>query len=335
MERICRLAKEMGYRPSLAARSLSKGGAGPASRLLGATIFVPFNQTAGGLTDPLFFDYFCGMTGRLGDGGHRMELVRFKNSSQEFEVVHDLVKNRQIGGIVDFNLMAGTLKFLYQNGLPVVSSNWKNPKFDFPVVVADHVAGYREAWRYVIEGGHQRVAFFSVSNASLNRYHQECHVAAVLEGAADRLQWLVVADDLDSDETIWAALSAALGEYETSHWPTFFFAQNDFVACQLMRTLQRHGIRVPEQVSVLGFDDSVSARCSTPLLSTIQKPRVEIGHGMIDLLVDMIRGENLRRGFSRAFPTRMILRESTGRAPQQGAARTLRRRPTSVTPVKD
>lgn len=87
------------------------------------------------------------------------------------------------------------------------------------------------------------------------------------------------------------------------------FGRNDQMACIAMKTLQEIGLRVPEDVAVIGFDNSSLSRYTTPMLSTAEIPRREIGKAAVEMLHEMITTGHTPA--PRAFTTRLIEREST------------------------
>lgn len=310
MDFICKTAETMGYRPNLAAKSLSF-----TSRTTDPepTVFIPFNVASVSLFDPFFFDYFCGITDCLGKVRIPMEIVRFPNSGEERSTVEQLIAERSIAGVLDFHLSQETLRSLLDAGIPVVSSNWREPLKEIPAIIADHLGGYRKAWRHAVSLGHQRIAFFAL-DGRLSEHYKECQAAAVMEEVAGCLGPLVVTPDIFSAEANQNALLEHCGRYDANTWPTLFFAQNDFIAARLTKALEALEVRVPEQVSIIGFDDSVSAQLCHPTLTTIHKPRIKVGYEMAKLLLNIMQGQKKGPDFIRQVPTSLIVRESTSPA---------------------
>ncbi len=316
MSYICQTAEAMGYRPNLAAKSLSHHDRAEDST---PTVFIPFNVASVGVSDPLFFDYFCGLTDCLGKEKVSLEIVRFNTAADELGAVEKLLAERCIAGVLDFHLRQETLESLVRADVPVVSSNWREPLKEVPAVIADHIGGYRQAWRYLMDQGHRRVAFFGLQGP-LPEHYKECQAAAVMEEAADRLDQPVLTADIFSDEANRSALHQHYGAYQADRWPTLFFAQNDFIAVQLIKVLQSQGITVPGQLSVIGFDDSISAQNHHPPLSTIHKARVKVGYEMANLLLELIQGHKKGPDFIRQVPTSLMIRGTTAEAPRQPPA---------------
>jgi len=97
--------------------------------------------------------------------------------------------------------------------------------------------------------------------------------------------------------------------------PTAIYAWNDTVAASIIQAATRLGLRVPEQLSVAGFNDFTIAHLTNPPLTTVRQPFVEMGRTATEVLLDRI--ERARRGETdfelaqRVLPTRVVIREST------------------------
>ena len=93
--------------------------------------------------------------------------------------------------------------------------------------------------------------------------------------------------------------------------PTAIFSMNDEMAIGAMQTLKNQGIRIPEDMSVTGFDDIAYAKYSDPSLTTISQPAEEMGKMAMDMLLKVIEGEPLSQREC-VLPTEFIIRKSTG-----------------------
>ena len=87
------------------------------------------------------------------------------------------------------------------------------------------------------------------------------------------------------------------------------------MAIGILRALNEHSVRVPEDVSLIGFDDVEFCQYTTPPLTTIRQDRVAMGSGAVQLLVAMIEGRGEVSPL--ILPTQLIVRKSTGPAPQE------------------
>ena len=115
----------------------------------------------------------------------------------------------------------------------------------------------------------------------------------------------------EGDFTMWSGLNAAFQFCNMKVRPTAIFSMNDEMAIGAMQTLKNQGIRIPEDMSVTGFDDIAYAKYSDPSLTTISQPAEEMGKMAMDMLLKVIEGEPLSQREC-VLPTEFIIRKSTG-----------------------
>ena len=116
-------------------------------------------------------------------------------------------------------------------------------------------------------------------------------------------------------------MQAWLAEHERHTWPTAVFCANDGVAFGCMEALSAVGIRVPEDISVAGFDDTLAARACVPQLSTVRQPLRQMGGRAVELLLDLARdgssGAASPTESLLIFPTEAVLRASVAPPPRE------------------
>ena len=89
------------------------------------------------------------------------------------------------------------------------------------------------------------------------------------------------------------------------------FAVNDDSAAGALVTLKKNGIKVPEQVSIFGYSNSIISRVTSPMLSTVEQPGYEMGYTAAHMLIDRIEGKTKGKHRSEVVSTRLVIREST------------------------
>src|SRR5579871_5790408 len=115
------------------------------------------------------------------------------------------------------------------------------------------------------------------------------------------------------ESNLYGITQALMGGPRTQR-PTAFFAWNDVAAMHVLRALQDLGVRVPEEASLIGFDDSPMVATFTPPLTTVRQPYREIGEHAVQLLLDRIRGVS-PASHQQLLPATLIERNSVA-APQ-------------------
>ncbi len=181
-------------------------------------------------------------------------------------------------------------------------------------VVSDNYGGGRLAVEHLIELGHRRIAFV-VSNLEHETIQgrwagaKDAMEAAGLEIDPD----LVYTEGNELPDTGYEGAERILSQ---RHPPTAIFAFNDMMAFGVLRYAHTRGIAVPEQLSVIGFDDMIMASYFTPSLTTIRQPKYELGQEAARILLRRVSGDE--SPITRlTLPTRLIVREST--VPPKGA----------------
>jgi len=119
---------------------------------------------------------------------------------------------------------------------------------------------------------------------------------------------------LESNFDIEGGAKAAARLLDAADRPTAIFAFNDNTAIGALRVARERGIRVPEDLSIVGFDDSEQSAIVTPALTTVRQPLAEMGRMAVSLLVRILDGQRLE-AVHIELKTRLIIRQSTARVP--------------------
>ena len=180
-----------------------------------------------------------------------------------------------------------------------------------PFVDTDNCQGASDAVQYLLELGHRRIAIVNLATSQANHHDR-------LEGYRRTLAAADVPVDLRDlllyplyglvrmDERIQDWLSPLLA---SGSLPTALFACDYFMAISTIRVLRRNGLRVPEDISVVGFDDPFSAEHLTPALTTVRQPVYQVGRRAAQRLLDSLSAGTLPHG-AEVLPTEFIVRDS-------------------------
>jgi DNA-binding LacI/PurR family transcriptional regulator len=192
---------------------------------------------------------------------------------------------------------------------PVVLVDEKLPGFDLPAVVSQNRRGGREIAAHITSLGHERLAILGgplelwTAEQRLSGY-REAFAAAGLD--PDAVPVLVGDYRMSSGEQ----LAAEILSLPASERPTALICANDLMAIGAMSYCRRAGLRVPEDVSVVGFDDLPFASLLTPALTTVRQPGREMGAAAAKLLLAMVNGAAPTP--PPPSPVTLRVRESTG-----------------------
>lgn len=201
-----------------------------------------------------------------------------------------------VGAFLDHTL----LPLLTQRHLPVVLVDGYSPSADYDAVVSDNLNGAHEAVAYLIQHGHKRIAFAGPRPdvyPSLDERRGGYTLAMHAHGLETAFVTVNGVKGVDESETV-----LAFGELLQSHPDiTAIFAVNDATAIAVLRAARECGLQVPEQLSVVGFDDIDVASLMTPALTTMHVDKTGMGRRAAEMLID-------RAQYPDSLPATVVLR---------------------------
>ncbi|ANF33007.1 LacI family transcriptional regulator [Leifsonia xyli] len=204
---------------------------------------------------------------------------------------------------------------LRERGIPSVLVDRTSLDRSFSSVAVDDVAGGRLAAAHLAEQGFRRIAYaggpFAIDQVADRYRGAEQEIAASIPGAG--------IEKLETDSlTIEGgrAVGAALAARRPEDRPDAVFAANDLIAIGLLQTLLQHGIRVPEDIALIGYDDIAFASASAVPLSSIRQPSHEIGSTAMDLLLQLTDQPDASPVHVEFQPS-LVARASTALAPRR------------------
>ena len=271
-ERILRIVDEHDFVPSITASGL----AGGRPHMIG--VLAP------ALTWPFIPEIVQGVAERIEQSSYELTL---------YTTVHEQGHSLLLERILDTRLTAGLLAVtpgqfdqklvhLYEQGIPVVLIDDQHLPPNAPWVWVDNHRGAYEAVRYLLELGHRRIAHIKGPGAyqcSIDRYHG--YEQALIEaGITPRSDYVIQGDFL-----VASGRAAANTLFASQERPSAIFAANDHMAWGVLEAAEAWGLRVPEELSVIGFDDMAPSAHKRPPLTTVSQPFHEIGKRAAELLL--------------------------------------------------
>lgn len=188
--------------------------------------------------------------------------------------------------------------------VPFVLVGSEDPAGQAASVKVDDIRAAEEMTRYLLGLGHQRVGFVCRE------------VDRAFSFVQDRLEGYrraMAAAGLKTDVLLYDRAAAL--DYVAPNQPTALFCTHDIIALSLIADLTRRGVRIPDDVSVVGFDDIPEAASSTPPLTTMRQPMAQIGEWAAETLLAMIEGGS-PSGIPEQMATERIIRGSASSAPR-------------------
>lgn len=295
-ENVLRIMSELNYHPNVLARGLASG------RSMGVGVLTQ------DISSPFYGSTLRGIESVLqGTGYHPIFISGHWHVQEELEAI-DFLLSRRVDGVIV--LGGGVPDIRLQDvarRLPVVVLGRIVPGLEDQCLRLDNFAGAHQATRHLIELGHRNIAH--IAGEASHRDAQDRLEGYRAALAAARLPFdpdLVQPGDFHEASGFLATTRLIEGR-------TLFsavFAANDQMAYGARLALHRKGLRVPEDVSLVGFDDLPGSMYTTPPLTTVQQPVEDMGRAAAQTMLRLLRGE---RAEIQEKTVRLIIRESTVR----------------------
>jgi LacI family transcriptional regulator len=301
-ERVRRAVSELGYHPSAVARGLARK---PMN-----TLGIVFAKTNTYFTTSPFFaavlDGVLEVTTRQGQNTTLFTGQPWSDARRSIPILRD----GRSDGLLVISPPPGSdvVPALLGSGVPFVLVDEQHDDPAVSSVDIDNVAAARGLVEYLIGLGHRRIAM-------LCGYASVGSVALRLEGCRRALAAAGI--DFDLSLVLPGAYVEQSG-YERAHLllrrpaaerPTVLFCGNDQIALGALIALEERGVRVPDDVSVVGFDDIPAAATARPGLTTVRQPMRRLGARAAEVLLAHIRRE-LPPGHKEILPTELVVRRS-------------------------
>jgi DNA-binding LacI/PurR family transcriptional regulator len=307
---IVRLAQEMGYVPSAAARNLVERRSG--------TIGVCIPE----LSNPSFAMQTKGVEDAAAENGYQILVTPFyKDDTRELECVRDFQERRMDGIVIPGSSAYQAYLDPASNFFtPIVTIN--RPSFPYSVST-DRLEGARLLVRHLLELGHTRIVYIRAPDRESDESRLAGYQVALAErGIAFREEFL-----LEGNDRISGGIRAAELLLEIPGRPTAVFAFNDITAIGVIHGLRQLGCDVPRDYSVAGYDNLEIASHYHPTLTTVEQPNYELGRRAFRMLLALMKKEEPIAPL--ILPPELIIGDST--SPPSGAAET---RGSGVPPIQ-
>jgi DNA-binding LacI/PurR family transcriptional regulator len=295
--RIHAAAKELNYRPNFFARTLRN----------------KRTYTIGVIAEEIGDSYgsaiISGIEQHLRKNGYFFLTVAHRHDQELLDRYSQILSERGVEGIITVDTTVRE-----NPALPTVAVAGHKHLKGVTNIVLDHYQAAVLALNHLKELHHEHIAFMQgnpVSSDSKERWAAICHVATQLGISVD--PELTVQINMD-DPTPMLGYPFAKELLARRKPFTALFAYNDISAIGAIRALQEQGLRVPQDVSVMGFDDIPGAAFHMPSLTTVRQPLARMGQVAAQSLLERIEGQK-EYPSEIAIKPELVVRESTGRAP--------------------
>ncbi|MFV0291496.1 MAG: LacI family DNA-binding transcriptional regulator [Mangrovibacterium sp.] len=277
-EKILAAIRELKYSPSRVAKRLrSKSGGG---NLLG--IMIP------DVSNPFYVEVLKGIESIAFENGYITIFCDFGQSEEKEAAYLRILESEAIDGLVaaSMNDVNPILERMMAAGLPVVCVDRDLKGVDVDLVQVDNEFGTYNAVSYLIKSGYRRIGYVGgLSMISTSRAREAGYCRALIEHGLEVDETLV----LDGDSDLESGESMAEQLLSMKEPPDALFCGNNLLTLGALKVINRRGLRVPDDVAIIGFDDMLWASSLNPPLTSVHQPAREIGRRAGDLLIQRIK----------------------------------------------
>lgn len=297
-KRVERAMKKLHYHPSSLARSFKM----QETRLIG--LIIPL------LDHPFFSRIAQVMEQELFRNDYRAIICNTEeNEAREMEYIELLLRQRIDGVIINSaNDNIGYLHDLGAQNVPCVLIDRNVEHFECSKVFSDNSEGGYEGMKYLLELGHRRIAVVAPFNFAQPVQHRLRGIRQALAeaGVPENPDMMLISDDHSFDMGVNAGIHLA----QMNPRPTAIFGLTDVTAIGIMRGLTQMNLRIPEDISVMGYDGISLSSYFMPTLTTVAQPIEEMGKAAVSILLDQIQNPDLPAA-KVVLPNRLLIRDST------------------------
>ncbi|MCU0488619.1 MAG: LacI family transcriptional regulator [Anaerolineales bacterium] len=299
-QRVLAAIDELNFVPNPAARKLSVG------RTLNIAVIVPY------FTRPSFIERLRGIESRLSKSEYNLTLFNVETPQRRDACIREVPRGDRVDGMILISLPPrdDDLPYLAKTSIPIVLVDANHPSlFLLNRVIVDDIAGGRLATQHLIELGHQRIGYISdlletPFNFTSSRFRYEGYRQALNSAGLEfRPEYHAQGEHGRHEACLLALRMLTLPER-----PTAVFAASDTQAMGVLQAAQELGLRIPEDISLVGYDDIEVAEYLG--LTTIRQQLFSSGWRGMELLLSLLENQP-HQPVCETMPTELIIRKTT------------------------
>lgn len=302
VERIRKVLDEYDYMPNINARNLASN----RSKIIG--MVVRTNNRKNPFKDQFFGELLGAVEDRVRSKGYNLMVYALNDIRQ----VQKFIMSWNMDGIVTCGFVEGEISYLqerYKNPIVVIDDYDTNELERCINIRLEDRKGAYDMTKYVISCGHRKIAFLADNNVNLDhqRFLGYCQAMeeAGLSGGEENFLKIIPGNEEKKDN---------LDElYDRSFAYTAIICSSDYYASMLLNMLQDRGRKVPDEISITGFDDVEYASLVRPALTTVRQDIEKKGEVAVDVMVQMLEGEAMGECPVVVLPAHLVIRDSVKR----------------------
>jgi LacI family transcriptional regulator, repressor for deo operon, udp, cdd, tsx, nupC, and nupG len=297
--KVLKAVHELDYHPNLVARSLKTS---------------KTNQIAlisNDISNQYYAEIVIGMEELARYSGYTVNMINsYCNRKNNIEKILE----RQYDGIIWITdkIDVNTLNYLAERNFPLIFiGNQKYEGLDKSIteVNIEIYNGAFALFEYLIKNGHKRIGYispYSLSSLDEHDYRLNAYIDILNKYGIKYDPSIVFWNGYGIDYVYKSALKMIKKE----KFPTAIFSGNDYFALPVISAINKAGLKIPDDISVAGFDNLAVSRYISPSLTTVDMPKYNLGKKLMELLIKKINGEEIKNV---SLQTKLIIRESTTR----------------------
>lgn len=300
VEKVKNVIRKLDYQPNLIARSLSQ----KKTMILG--VVIP-------RADKIFLDDYIaqvlsGITSVALKNDYKILMIAYNKFQNETMDYLSIAKSKLIDGMILLKSKKSDyhINVLAESGFPFILVNQKRNSNGINYVDSENIAGAKKAVQYLYNKGHRKIAFV-VGNTD------ETNANDRLNGYKKTLKELNL--PFRKEFIIYGKFEKEIAYKETDKLlklkdpPTAIFCSDDYMAIGVINKIKESGLKVPQDIAIIGFDNIEIGKYMKPALTTIKQPMYEIGKLTTSILLDLISGK-VKTPVKKLLKTEIVVRES-------------------------
>lgn len=300
-DKVLEVAKQLSYEPNRVAQSLR----------------IKKTNIIGVIVPEVEMHFFSSIISGIQETADKLGYnVMFCQSNESYKTelanIQTLVSSRVDGLLISLSRETkdtGHIKTLLDRNIPLVLFDRIFDDVNTSKVVVDDYQGAYNAVRYIIKTGCKNIAYLGASTTlSISNHRLKGYLDALEQSNVSQAPLVVHCENIEEG----AALEARK-LIELDNPPDAIFCFNDPVAIKVMQVLKESGIKIPDQISVVGFTDDPVSALITPSLTTVIQPSFQMGKTAAELLIKHITAKEGFKEETEVLKTELIIRDSTRR----------------------
>lgn len=301
-QRVKKVMEELNYTPNVIASALTK------KSTLTLGLLIP------DISNLFFAELARGVEDACNDFGFNIIICNTDYSSEKETTYINLLKQKSIDGFIISSAYyndQNVIKLLKANVPLILLGRDIDDSEGLPIdiVGSDNVKGGYIATKHLIELGHKNIAcLLGPPQIKVNLEREKGYLRALEEAGLKACPEAVGYGDFKIEFGFKKTMDILKGPCK----PTAFFAANDLIALGVIRAIREFGLKVPQDISVVGYDNTMFAEMIEPPLTTVNQQMRNMGYIATELLIKRIKGERMP-GEKKILDTELVIRKSTSK----------------------